>query len=66
MVAVKELASTVHHALDALKSSPILMVLMLFQFLLLAVVGWTAHDIRVNERERFELVLKQCGPAEPT
>jgi hypothetical protein len=66
MTAVKELASTVHHAVDALKSSPVLMALMLFQFLLLGIVAWSASDVRSLDRQRFELVLKLCGPREET
>lgn len=49
-------------AIDALKSSPALLALVLFQFVLLALVGWTAHDIRARDQERFALVLQQCGP----
>jgi hypothetical protein len=59
---VKDVAAVAAATVDALKSSPVLLVLMLFQFLLLGIVAWTAHDIRANDRERFELVLKQCGP----
>jgi hypothetical protein len=61
-VTVKDVAAVAAATVDALKSSPVLLVLMLFQFLLLGIVAWTAHDIRANDRERFELVLKQCGP----
>ena len=66
MVAVKELAGTVHHALDALKSQPVLMVMMLFQFVLLGIVAWTASDARSLDAKRLELVLKLCGPREQT
>ena len=62
-MAVKEVAVAVGATVDALKSSPVLLVLMLFQFLLLGIVAYTAHDIRAHDRDRFELVLKQCGPA---
>jgi hypothetical protein len=63
---MKELASTVNHALDALKSSPFLMALMMFQFMLLGIVAWNAHDVRSGDSKRFELLLKQCSPREQT
>jgi hypothetical protein len=63
---VKDVTQAVTGAVDALKASPILLALVLLQFMLVVILAWTAHDVRVNERGRFELLLKQCGPREQT
>lgn len=48
-------------AIDALKGSPLVLALVLFQFALLALVAWSAHEIRTADKERFALVLQSCG-----
>jgi hypothetical protein len=63
---VKDVTLAMSGAVDALKHSPLLLALVLLQFMLVIVLAWTAHDVRVNERGRFELLLKQCGPREQT
>lgn len=51
-------------AVDALKASPIVLALVLFQFALLALVAWSAHEIRAADKERFTLALQSCGQRE--
>lgn len=48
-------------AIDALKGSPLILALVLFQFALLALVAWSAHEIRAADKERFALVLQACA-----
>jgi hypothetical protein len=52
-------------AIDALKGSPIILALVLFQFALLALVAWSAHQIREADKERFALVLQSCARTQP-
>lgn len=59
MTAVKE---ALGGAIDALKGSPLLLILLLFQFALLGAVSWNAHEVRDADKQRFELLLQTCGP----
>lgn len=59
---IENLGKATGDAISALKEHPILLALVLFQFLLLGIVAWTAHDVRTLDKERFALVMQQCGP----
>lgn len=49
-------------AIDALKASPVVLLLVLLQFFLLGAVSWNAHEVRQSDKQRFELLLQTCGP----
>lgn len=57
---VEAITGAVHNAIDALKHSPLLLALVLFQFALLGLVAWSAHEIRVSDNEKFALMMKAC------
>lgn len=51
-------------AIDALKASPVVLALVLFQFALLALVAWSAHEVRAHDKERFALALQACSQSD--
>lgn len=57
---VEAIKGAVVNAIDALKQSPLVLSLLLFQFALLGLVAWSAHEIRAADNERFALMIKAC------
>lgn len=57
---VEVITGAVHNAIDALKHSPLLLALVIFQFALLGLVAWSAHEIRTSDNERFAMMIKAC------
>ena len=61
---IDKITESANQAIDALKSSPVVLAVVILQFLLLAGLAWNSHDRRQLDHEAFQLLLKQCGPRE--
>jgi hypothetical protein len=60
---IAQITQSAGQAIEALKGSPLLLTLVLFQFALLAAVIWISHEQSGYEHAQFELLLKQCKGA---
>jgi len=58
---IEQVRASVNRAIDALKSSPILLALVLLQFVVLAAVVWVSHEQSAYEHQQFELLIKIIG-----
>jgi hypothetical protein len=63
---IDKIAEAGSHAIEALKSSPLLLALVLFQFMLLGAVLWISHEQSQYEHQQFELLVKSCSTVGPT
>jgi len=54
---MKDVASS---AIDAMRSSPGLLALVLLQSVVLGIIGWTVVTARQYEEKRFELLMQAC------
>ena len=58
---IDKIAVSASQAIDALKNSPLLLALVLLQFIVLAAVVWISHEQSDYEHRQFELLVAQCG-----
>jgi hypothetical protein len=49
-------------AIDALKSVPVFLMLLLFQVLIVVGTLWALHERNDQFERQFEILMKQCGP----
>jgi len=59
---IDKIAEAAGTAIEALRSTPVVLALVLFQLLLLGAVVWLAADRAKHDQARFEMVIRQCGP----
>jgi hypothetical protein len=57
---IEKITASANEAIAALKGSPMLLTLVLFQFALLGAVIWISHEQSGYEHRQFELLLAQC------
>lgn len=59
---IEKIGDAAKATIDALQGTPLLLTLILLQIGMLAAVLYTGHEIRKAENQRFEIVMRQCGP----
>jgi len=63
---MSDLKDVAGSTIDALKSQPVLLALVVLQVVQLGVVAWASTANRAGDRERFGLVMQLCGPKQAT
>lgn len=58
--AVQGVTQVATGAIDALKSSPALLVLVLMQLVTLGILAWNANSLNTNRHEREMFMLNKC------
>jgi hypothetical protein len=62
MGAVEETGKTAAHIVEGLKTSPVLLTLVVLQIVQLVVVAWAGSQARSADITRFNAVMSLCGP----
>jgi len=57
---IEKIAVSTSEAIAALKGSPLLLALVLLQFIVLAAVVWISHEQSGYEHRQFELLVERC------
>ena len=61
--ATEEVSKTAQSAIDALKSTPVILAILVFNIVWMCLVGWTTHENGERWERTVDLAFKYCPPA---
>jgi hypothetical protein len=62
MGATEEAGKTAMSAIDALKSTPVILAILIFNIAWMAMVGWGSHEDGARWERTVEMTVKYCQP----
>lgn len=60
---VEEAGQATRSAIDALKSTPVALAVLIFNIAWMVVIGWTTHESGARWERTIERTIKYCIPA---
>lgn len=61
---VEEAGATVRSGIEALKSTPVVLAVLIFNIAWMGVIAWTTHESGERWERTIERTIKYCVPAE--